>query len=552
MLRQLLIHNYAIIQDLDVAFGPGLTVITGETGAGKSILLGALGLVLGKRADTRVLFDLTKKCVVEARFDISAYDLQAFFAENDLDHEAETVIRREINASGKSRAFINDTPVNLGVLDALAARLINIHSQHETLDLNSSRFQTSVLDSLAGNDEKLKTYAAAYSQWQTLRSTYATRCAERDRALAERDYLQFQFDELAAARLDGLDESALEAELSALQHAEETKRGLAEATECLQGDQGAVLAGLRQASNALRPLLRWREDLQPLMDRLESLRIEGADLAAELEQAGQSTAWDPGKIAGLEERLDEVNRLLHKHRLPKAADLVALRDQLDNRLLDQDREGDALEQMAESLRLAGQKVSTLAGELSTRRQKTSPGLEKSVSKLLGEVGMPDARLSVELKPLPEPGPSGQDQVQFLFASNKGSRLEDLRQVASGGELSRLMLSIKSLVAAKKALPTLIFDEIDSGVSGETGRRIGVIMEEMAGNHQIVAITHLPQIAACGKRHLFVYKETKGKQTHTRLRELVAEERVEAIAHMISGEVLSEAAKANARELLSIT
>ncbi|MBI1192848.1 MAG: DNA repair protein RecN [Bacteroidetes bacterium] len=552
MLRQLLIHNYAIIQDLDVAFGPGLTVITGETGAGKSILLGALGLVLGKRADTRVLFDLTKKCVVEGRFDISAYDLQSFFAENDLDHEAETVIRREINANGKSRAFVNDTPVNLGVLDALAARLINIHSQHETLDLNSSRFQTSVLDSLAGNDEKLKAYGLAYAAWQTLRSTYAARCAERDRALAERDYLQFQFDELAAARLDGLDESALEAELSALQHAEETKRGLAEATECLQGDQGAVLTGIRQAIHALRPLLRWREDLQPLMDRLESLRIEGADLAAALEQAGESTAWDPGKITGLEQRLDEVNRLLHKHRLPKAADLVALRDQLDNKLVDQDREGDALEKMGEALRQAGQQVTALAAELSSRRQKACPGLEKSVGKLLGEVGMPDARLSVELKSLPEPGPSGQDQVQFLFASNKGSRLEDLRQVASGGELSRLMLSIKSLVAAKKALPTLIFDEIDSGVSGETGRRIGVIMEEMAGNHQIVAITHLPQIAACGKRHLFVYKETKGKQTHTRLRELLAEERVEAIARMISGEQLSDAARANARELLSAT
>jgi DNA repair protein RecN (Recombination protein N) len=288
------------------------------------------------------------------------------------------------------------------------------------------------------------------------------------------------------------------------------------------------------------------------MERLESLRIEAADLAASLEQAGQDTAWDPGKIAALEERLDEVNRLLHKHRLPKAADLVALRDQLDNRLVDQDREGDALEHLAKALHQASQKVADLAAELSTRRQKAIPGLEKSVSKLLGEVGMPDARLSVQIKALPEPGPGGQDQVQFLFASNKGSRLEDLRQVASGGEMSRLMLAIKSLVAAKKALPTLIFDEIDTGVSGETGRRIGVIMEEMAGNHQIVVITHLPQIAACGKRHLFVYKESKGQKTHTRMRELSPDERVEAIARMLSGETLSDAARANARELLSLS
>ena len=550
MLRQLQISNYAIIQDLDVEFGSGLTVITGETGAGKSILLGALGLVLGNRADSKVLFDPERKCVVEGHFELASYDLGEFFRTHDLDYEADTVIRREINSQGKSRAFINDTPVKLSVLDSLAARLINIHSQHETLDLNKSRFQTGVLDALAANDALLAKYRETYSHWHSLAQSLQQLRDKRDKALAERDYIQFQFDELSAANLDGLDEKQLESELSALQHAEETKRGLQETTERLQGEDGSVSAGLKQAVASLRPLVRWREDLQPLLERMESLRIDLDDLASELESADQKTLWDPERIEALSEQLDEVNRLLHKHRQSRVADLVSLRDQLDNRLLEQDQEGHALEELEKAWKDAAKEVMAQAKNLSARRTKAIPSFEKAVNKLLAEVGMPDARIKVELNSTEEPGPLGLDHVQFLFASNKGSRFDDLRQVASGGELSRLMLCIKSLVAEHRSLPTLIFDEIDTGVSGEIGRRIGVIMENLAQGHQIIAITHLPQIAACGDRHFFVYKDNSGKKTNTRLRSLEGEERVEGIARMISGDSVSDAARANARELLA--
>ncbi len=551
MLRQLQINNYAIIRDLDVRFESGLTVITGETGAGKSILLGALGLILGKRADSRVLFDMSKKCIVEGRFDISNYGLRDFFEHSDLDYEEEAVIRREVQANGKSRAFINDTPVTLNVLEELASRLIHIHSQHETLDLNRSRFQTGVLDSLGGNEKRLEQYRQSFEHWRKTKAQLQEARERHAQALAERDYIQFQFDELDEAKLDGSDELALESELLRLRNAGDSQQALMEAVGHLQAEQGSALKALRQAASALRPVLRWQESLEEMAGRIESLRIECEDIAASLEQAASNSTSDPEQQAALEERLDQLNRLLHKHRLQRVSQLIELRDQFDQRLQDVDLQGDALQKLEQESLEAEQKLRKQAAELSAQRKKAIPGLEKSVQKLLGEVGMPDARLSVELGLLPEPGTSGQDQVQFLFASNKGSRPEELRQVASGGELSRLMLCIKSLVAARKALPTLIFDEIDSGVSGEIGRKIGVIMEEMARGHQVIAITHLPQIAACGQRHLFVYKDNSRAQTQTLIRELPQSERVEAIARMISGEQISDAARANARELLTL-
>jgi DNA repair protein RecN (Recombination protein N) len=549
MLLQLHIQNYALIRELDVSLHAGLTVITGETGAGKSILLGALGLVLGRRADSRVLFDPGSKCVVEARFGLEGYGLEEFFAAADLDWEAETSIRREISAAGKSRAFINDTPVNLALLEELGSRLVHIHSQHETLDLNRSRFQTGVLDTLAGNDEHLERYRAVYQRWKELESELIARREARDKALAERDYLQFQFDELQAARLEGVDEQTLEAELRAQEHAADVKRGLEEASGWLSGEQHTAAHALRQASAALRPLLRWREDLQPLQERLESLRLEVQDLGEELERVGMETDWDEERIAGLRESLDSLNRLLHKHRLQRASELLDLRDQLDQKLQDQDRMGQDLEALELACREAEASVSEQADALSQRRAKAAPNLQKSVGKLLAEVGMPHARLLAELHPLEQPGPMGRDQVQFLFSANKGSQPEELRQVASGGELSRLMLCIKSCIARRKAMPTLIFDEIDTGVSGAIGRRIGTLMEELARGHQVLSITHLPQIAACGNRHLWVYKQEQGNKTLSSMRELKGEERVEHIARMISGEQVSEAARANARELL---
>lgn len=549
MLRQLQISNYAIIQDLDVRFDDGLSVITGETGAGKSILLGALGLILGDRADSRVLFDQSRKCVVEGHFDLKEDSLEAFFREQDLDYENPTVIRREINAAGKSRAFINDTPVRLNVLEGLASRLVNIHSQHETLDLQKSRFQIGVLDALAENGKRLSTYKKDFTAWQEQVRRLVEWRTQQEQALAERDYLQFQFNELLEASLDDVRVAELESELSGLQHAEDTRKGLQETRLCLDSEPVSLSAMLRQALSSLRPLLRWREDLRPVYERLESLRIESEDLTAELEQLEAQTHWDPERIDVLSARLDQINRLLHKHRVADHAALIALREDLDNRLQAQDSQEAELAKLEKSSQALGEAVRQQALGLREARKRAIPGLEKAMQKLLAEVGMPDARLKVELTEASQPGPSGVDEVQFLFASNKGSRFEELRQVASGGELSRLMLGIKSLISGKQALPTLIFDEIDTGVSGETGRRIGTLLEKLAQQHQVIAITHLPQIAACGNRHFFVYKDNRQGNTQTRIRELDGEERVEGIARMISGESISEAARLNARELL---
>lgn len=552
MLRHLHIRNYALIRELDAPFGDGLTVITGETGAGKSILLGALGLVLGKRADSKVLFDPGRKCVVEARFDVRRYGLEAFFAEHDLDHEDETLIRREVNASGKSRAFINDTPVRLSVLEGLASRLVHIHSQHETLDLKGSRFQLGVLDALAGNARRLADYRAAYGAWKAERDALRQRREALDKALAERDYLQFQFDELDAAGLDGVDAEAWERELRALEHAEETKRVLLDVTGALAGGAGETPGAaelLQQAASALRGIRRWLPDADAWLERFENLRLETDALASDLERLERETTHDPERIAELESGVDRVNRLLMKHRVQTAAELVALRDELSGKLLGVDTEDRELEALERRVAAAAADLAKRAADLHTRRAKVAPKLEKATAGLLAEVGMPHARLRVELSETGTPGPSGATAVRFAFASNKGSRFEDLGQVASGGELSRLMLCVKRLVAEESDLPTLLFDEIDAGVGGEIGRRIGQMMAELARGHQVIAITHLPQIAACGGRHFFVYKDHGGDASSTHLRALEGVERVEGIARMLSGDDPGKAALANARELL---
>lgn len=553
MLRHLHIRNYALIEHLDADLGNGLTVITGETGAGKSILLGALGLVLGKRADSKVLFDPERKCVVEARFDLSPYGLEAFFAEHDLDFERESILRREINVSGKSRAFINDTPVKLKVLDALAGRLVHIHSQHETLDLNRSRFQLGVLDALAGHAKLLSAYGEAYAEWTHERDALQQRRAEQEKALAERDYWQFQFDELQAADLDGVDAGSWEAELRGLEHAEEVKRGLMETAGLLTGE-GMEEAGATQrlaaAASALRGIAKWMPDAEGMLERMSSLRMEAEALAEDLERLERNTDLDPERQEFLESRLDQVNRLLLKHRLQDTGQLRQLRDEFDGKLQAVDAAGGDLDDLEKRVAEGEKQVRKLAAELHKGRSGAAPILEQSVQKLLAEVGMPHARLKAELEEAEAPGPTGISRLRFVFASNKGSRFEDLRQVASGGELSRLMLCIKRLVAAKTAMPTLLFDEIDAGVGGEIGKRIGHMLAELGQAHQVLAITHLPQIAAAGRQHLFVYKDHSGDATRSHLRSLEGQDRVEAIAHMLSGDDPGKAALHNATELLA--
>ena len=553
MLRHLRVTNYALIRDLEVDFASGLTAITGETGAGKSILLGALGLVLGKRADTRVLHDRDRKCVVEARFDVSAYALEALFEAQDLDWEPETILRREITGAGRSRAFVNDTPVRLEILAQIGLQLVHIHSQHETLDLGQSRFQTQVLDAWAGNGDRIADYARVWRNWSDRQRELTERREAHANAIAERDYLQFQFDELEAAALDDLDAEALEAELSESQHAEEIKRALGEAAGTLTGEEtgaGSVVERLQDLAASLGGVARWKPEIEAVAARIDSIRIEAEDVAGELERLDRETGIDEDRIAALTETLDGLNRLLVKHRKPDATELIALREELSEKLYALDTESHDLGDLETEVERLGNEVIGRAEELHAERVAASPGLSSRIDAMLAEVGMPSASLQIEVEAGREPGPRGTDRVRFLFRSNKGSRPEELQKVASGGELSRLMLCIKSLLAESASWPTLLFDEIDAGISGETGRRVGALLGELAGRHQVIAITHLPQIAACGERHLFVYKEEVADRTESRIRPVSAEERVEHIARMLSGDQPSEAARENARELLA--
>ena len=549
MLTHLQVSNYALIRNHESDFGKSLTVITGETGAGKSILLGALGLVLGKRADKKVLLDPSGKCVVEARFSIERYGLERFFEEHDLDWEAETILRREITSSGRSRAFVNDTPVLLETLNALGLQLVHIHSQHETLDLAQSRFQISVLDTLAGNANLLGQYRAAFAELNARKLELKTRRDAYEQILADRDYLQFQFDELEKAGLDGLDQTALEEEVQVLSNAESIKKGLLEGLQKLREQPQSSIDMLSEISASLDAVARWQPAAQNLAERLESIRIEAEDIASEMERLERETQYDESRIGELTDQLDALNRLLAKHRFNDASELNAFKEELENKLLSIDTESHDLSELEAIVESAGKEVTRLAEKLTKARKKAVSPFVKKVNALLEDVGMPGASLEVEISPMEEAGLTGADKVRFLFASNAGTKPSSLRQVASGGELSRLMLCIKSLLASKSQMPTLIFDEIDTGVSGETGLRIGKLMEELASDHQIIAITHLPQIAAAGEHHLFVYKQQSGKKVESMIRSLEESERVEQIARMISGDTPSEAARRNARELL---
>ncbi|MFT7588138.1 MAG: DNA repair protein RecN (Recombination protein N), partial [Limisphaerales bacterium] len=468
MLIDLHISNYALIQKLKVSWSEGLTAITGETGAGKSIILGALGLILGKRADSSVLYDPDQKCIVEGRFDISRYDLQSFFDAHDLDFEPETLIRREINKGGKSRAFINDTPVRINVLEALGGSLIHIHSQHETLQLGQSIFQIDVLDTLAGNKKDVAAYLALYKDWQTKSAILTQRKVAHEKAVSDRDYWQFQLDELELAQLDGENDNSLESELSGLQHAEETKRILVDALYRLNGDGDSAIKLLREVSGSLQQAVKWQADLAELIDRIESLSIEADDISAELEKKNDETVYDEERIEELNQRLDIINKLILKHRVQSVEELIALRTQLNNNISAQHQETGDLILLTKQVSELEESVCKKAETLHKKRSKAIPSFQKKVNGLLVEIGMPNSSLEVVINKLEKPSTKGFDQVQFLFASNKGSKAAPLGKVASGGELSRVMLCIKSLLAEKSELPTLIFDEIDTGVSGETG------------------------------------------------------------------------------------
>lgn len=551
MLRSLHISNYAIINEARIGFGEGMHIITGETGAGKSILLGALGLILGERADSRVLYQKDKKCVVEGTFSIADYGLKSFFTDNNLDYEEETIIRRELSDNGKSRAFVNDTPVNVQVLQQLASKLITIHSQHETLDLGNSAFQLTVIDALAQTGELLATHKQAFEAWHLCQQQLEDTISLASRAAQERDFIQFQFEELDKAGLDAIDQEALEAELTQLTHAEEIKRNLMAAVDLMDQGQANIADQLRAALSQLRSVEKYLPTLESYLQRLSSAQIELQDISRDLDDLASGTYADPSRSEIINQQLSAVYRLQKKHQCADTQALIALRDDLGQKLMVFEQSESRIEALTKETSLLLAKANQSASKLSAKRKAVFASFEKQVKALLAEVGMKDAEIKVShtFDADRHLTINGADQIQFLFSANKGAALQDIKKTASGGELSRLMLCIKSLLAKSVALPSLIFDEIDTGVSGEVAQKVGNILVRLADNHQVIAITHLPQIASKGAHHLLVYKSNEGGSTHTHIRSLQAEERILEIAKMLSGEKPTKAAIENAKELM---
>ena len=551
MLKTLRISNYAIINEAEIHFSDKMNIITGETGAGKSILLGALSLILGDRADSKVLFSKEKKCVVEAEFEISHYGLKPFFEEENIDFEDLTIIRRELSDNGKSRAFINDTPVNLNVLQKLSDKLITIHSQHETMDLGDSVFQLTVIDALANSNELLNSYKTHFHNWKLCSKKLRETEQIASKALSEKDFIEFQYEELDKAELDAIDQPELEAELTQLTHAEEIKRNLIQSVELLENDAVNVSANLRLVITQLNAIAKYTPELESYIQRLESSYIEIKDITRDLENKAELVVANPTRSEEITQQLNILFRLQKKHNSNSTEELILLRDQLKEKLNIFSNSEEEIEKLKKEQNKLFVQTTLSAKKLSEKRSAVFDSLEKSVLKLLSEVGMKDALLKIDHEFDTEKflSESGADHIQYLFSANKGSALQDIKKVASGGELSRLMLCIKSLLAKSVALPTLIFDEIDTGVSGEIANKVGNILVKLSANHQLIAITHLPQIASKGQHHLFVYKETNTKTTNTKLKVLNADERLTEIAKMLSGDKPTKAAMENAGELL---
>lgn len=550
MLQKLSISNYALIDSLEISFDAGLNILTGETGAGKSIILGALSLILGQRAESRYFFNQQKKCVIEGTFKIGDFHLKTFFEDNDLDYEAETVLRREISADGKSRAFVNDTPVNLNAMKLLGEQLIDIHSQHATMEINDPEFQLLVVDSVAKHPELLSEYQTKFRAYKKSTAKLQQLIDDSNKAKADLDYYQFQYDELEKAGLAPDEQEQLEQELYALTNAEEIKRNLLAATYLMQEGEVSALLQLREADQQLISLSKFNPAIDELHERLNSAIIELKDIAAEIENIEQRTHTDEPRAADVNTRLSIIYNLQKKHRLNTNAELLALQDELSGKIQQAVFGDEMIEKLQQQLAIDKKELEDLAGRLNANRLKAIPTIESQVLQTLSEMGMNNSALTIEATATNELTKNGSDVVRFLFSANKGHALAEMSKVASGGELSRLMLSIKSLIAKNTALPTIIFDEIDTGVSGEVANKVGQIMEQLAANLQVITITHLPQIASKGQSHYFVYKDDEADTTRTRIKQLDANERILEIAKMLSGDKPGESALQNARELLS--
>jgi len=549
MLKTLSISNYVLIEKIELPLHNGFTVITGETGAGKSIMLGALSLILGNRSDVSALLDKTKKCIVEAEFQVGGYGLEELFDENDVDYEEVTIIRREVLPTGKSRAFINDTPVNLSFLKEITSRLIDIHSQHQNLLLGDKNFQLMVVDTVFGNPSQLTDYKKLFVKYSGLNRQIDALIEENDKQKADYDYIQFQFEQLNDANLQEGEEEELENELQQMTHAEEIKLSLAGVHELLNGEHQPALSAIKEAKAVLDKVKDYLPEAGELAERLETAYIDLQDLAEDVIKRAEGVEYDPKLIAVKQERLDQLNTLMHKHRVADTKSLMALKSEYEEKLNKFNSFDEELDLLREKREKVEKKLMKQADLLTRSRRSVFDVITQTILKQLAELGMEHARFEIRHKLLDRPASNGQDEIVFMFSANKNGDLAPIDKVASGGEMSRLMLSIKALLSTSKGLPTIIFDEIDSGVSGEVADRMGRIMGEMSTVLQVIAITHLPQIAVKGNHHLKVFKTDSKEKTVSGIIELNGDDRVVEIAKMLSGADLSDAALNNARALL---
>lgn len=552
MLKQLYIKNFTLIDELNIQMHPGFSVITGETGAGKSIILGAIGLLLGNRADSKSIKAGRDRCVIEAHFDLSKYDMQQFFTDNDIDEDlSDTIIRRELTAAGKSRAFINDTPVSLTKMRELGEQLVDIHSQHQNLLLQKEDFQLNVVDIIAQDEKQRKNYEAAYNQYKQANQKLNALKAEIEKNRENEDFLRFQFKELDEAQLQNGEQEELEQEYEMLSHSEDIKTALYQADNHLSGDDGNIIERLKQTSEQLANIKDVYPEVTELLDRIDSSYIELKDIAQEVNGLTDHVEFDPARLETINERLDKLNSLQQKFHVRDLGELIETYHQLKEQLSHIDHSDEDVEALEQEVAQLLEKAKKQAKELTATRTKAAKKVEEEMKQRLIPLGIPNVRFSISLteKPLSH---DGGDKVSFLFSANKSTPLQPVTQVASGGEIARVMLSLKAMISGAVKLPTIIFDEIDTGVSGKIAEKMAQIMVEM-GNHerQVLSITHLPQIAAMGSHHYKVSKEETDEGTISRMTELSQQERIQEIAQMLSGSDVSEAALANAKELLRI-
>lgn len=552
MLKQLYIQNFTLIDEMNILFHPGFSVITGETGAGKSIILGALGLLKGNRADTKQIRQGEERCVIEAHFDIRQYDLKDFFLENDLDDDPhDCILRREININGKSRAFINDTPASLTVMKDLGERLIDIHSQHQNLLLNKEDFQLHVVDILTKDEDTLRKYQESYQNYKKEQTILEEMIAKVSKDQENEDYLRFQLQELSDAALSEGEQEILEQEISTLEHAEEIKSALYLSQNLISNESNGIIETLNQVSQQLQKIEQIYTPVQEISQRMESCYIEMKDLLQEITAQGEQVSYNPQQLEQSQARLDTINSLEHKYHVASIAELIAYQQKIQEQINLLDHSDEEIQKQKDIVAKLLDNCTQQAERLTTIRKKAAKTIESEMKARLVPLGIPKINFKVDIKPK-ELSSNGKDSVSFLFSANTNSPLSPVSQVASGGEIARVMLSLKAMISGAVKLPTIIFDEIDTGVSGSVAEKMAHIMDEMGNNHrQVISITHLPQIAALGKNHYKVSKTETPNGTFSKMTPLNEQQRIEEIAQMLSGSNITKAALANARELLNV-